>query len=66
MGNYHPTIKKLFGGEERAPQRKRERGLSMGVGKFVGGTLQLTARDLARVRGASTSSGARGKGRSKR
>ncbi|EJD53822.1 hypothetical protein AURDEDRAFT_110563 [Auricularia subglabra TFB-10046 SS5] len=62
VGNYHPTIKKLFGGDERAPQRKRERGLSLGVGKFVGGTLKLTPRDLAKVRGASGGGGRGGRG----
>lgn len=73
VGNYHPTIKKLFGEDGAAPQRKRERGLGMGIGKFVGGTLKLTARDLASVRGGRGAGGrgagggrGRGRGRGKR
>ncbi|KAH7103741.1 hypothetical protein BKA62DRAFT_749034 [Auriculariales sp. MPI-PUGE-AT-0066] len=64
VGNYHPMIKHLLkGDDEKKRDRKRERGLGMGVGKFVGGTLKLTSRDLAKVRSPSSSGGGKHKGK---
>ncbi|KAF4602158.1 hypothetical protein EYR40_005362 [Pleurotus pulmonarius] len=36
LGNYHPTLKKLYKGSASSTQhpRKRDRGLAMGIGKF--------------------------------
>ncbi|GJE84692.1 hypothetical protein PsYK624_007680 [Phanerochaete sordida] len=50
MGNYHPALKQLFDiDEEKKPQKKRERGLGMGVGKFSGGILKLSKDDIAKA-----------------
>lgn len=46
IGNYHPTIKKLFESSSAAPAKKRERGLKMGVGKFSGGRLKLSREEI--------------------
>ncbi|KAL0949736.1 hypothetical protein HGRIS_009776 [Hohenbuehelia grisea] len=47
LGNYHPSIKKLFDSSAPAAQpRKRERGLKMGVGKFSGGLREEVEGDL--------------------
>ncbi|KIY46658.1 hypothetical protein FISHEDRAFT_46934, partial [Fistulina hepatica ATCC 64428] len=46
LGNYHPTLKRLFDGEEIIKQRKRDRGLKMGVGKFNGGMLKLSRDEI--------------------
>lgn len=47
LGNYHPTLKKLFEPSEAVHGKKRERGLKMGVGKFRGGFLKLGKQDVA-------------------
>ncbi|KAI0069090.1 hypothetical protein BV25DRAFT_1925886 [Artomyces pyxidatus] len=63
MGNYHPAIKKLFEGEsEQASNRKREKGLRIGIGKFDGGILKLTRREINSVNEVSMMRG-RGRGR---
>ncbi|KAJ6539262.1 hypothetical protein B0H19DRAFT_1178082 [Mycena capillaripes] len=60
LGNYHPTIKKLFEstGTSNAPKKPRDRGLKMGVGKFSGGMLKLSREEISRVQ-----DGPRGRGR---
>ncbi|KAK7061649.1 hypothetical protein R3P38DRAFT_2830727 [Favolaschia claudopus] len=65
LGNYHPTIKKLFEstGTSNAPRRNRERGLKMGVGKFSGGMLKLSNEEITRAQGGATSTRGRGRGR---
>ncbi|KAG6857353.1 hypothetical protein H0H87_005656 [Tephrocybe sp. NHM501043] len=70
LGNYHPTLKKLFDDSDGPSNKKRERGLRMGVGKFRGGLLQLGREDVQKVmsaggtsRGRSESRGGRGRGR---
>ncbi|KAG6855115.1 hypothetical protein C0991_006044 [Blastosporella zonata] len=64
LGNYHPTLKKLFDDSDGPSSKKRERGLRMGVGKFRGGLLQLGREDLHRVEGAGRGGGSRGRGSS--
>lgn len=52
MGNYHPALKRLFENDvEKKPQKKRERGLNMGVGRFSGGILKLSKDDIAKATG---------------
>ncbi|KAF8138572.1 hypothetical protein EV363DRAFT_1153780 [Boletus edulis] len=51
LGNYHPTLKRIYGSNQSAP-KKRPRGLGMGVGKFVGGTLKLSREEIASVTGS--------------
>ncbi|KAG5716532.1 hypothetical protein E4T56_gene16329 [Termitomyces sp. T112] len=46
LGNYHPTLKKLFEDAEAPSIKKRERGLKMGVGKFRDGFLHLGQEDF--------------------
>ncbi|KZT24435.1 hypothetical protein NEOLEDRAFT_1094104 [Neolentinus lepideus HHB14362 ss-1] len=54
MGNYHPAIKKLFEPSEgQQTIRKRQRGLTMGVGKFKGGVLKLTKEEISSVQGSA-------------
>lgn len=69
MGNWHPTIKKLLADEDESSRaRKREKGLGMGVGKFEGGVLKLSRREIYSVNGpigGSSSRGRRGRGRGK-
>jgi hypothetical protein len=51
MGNYHPTIKKLFEDTSDRPSvRKREKGLGMGVGRFQRGMLRLSREEINSVR----------------
>ncbi|KZV65689.1 hypothetical protein PENSPDRAFT_586468 [Peniophora sp. CONT] len=69
MGNWHPTIKKLLADEDDPSRtRKREKGLGMGVGKFEGGMLKLSRREMFSVNGPTdrtSSRGGRGRGRGK-
>ncbi|KZO93260.1 hypothetical protein CALVIDRAFT_486216 [Calocera viscosa TUFC12733] len=54
LGNYHPTIKRLFAATPQSSgPRKRARGIGSGVGRFVGGTLKLSKDDIASVQGPS-------------
>jgi hypothetical protein len=58
VGNYHPTIKRLFEDpEEKKVSRKRSKGLGMGVGKFTGGVLKLSRREIDSVNGSLSSRG---------
>lgn len=70
MGNYHPALKQLFHEDEEPKWKpKRERGLAMGVGSFVGGVLRIGGRELAAVSRhdlASERSRGRGRGRGSR
>lgn len=53
LGNYHPTIKRLYDSNSSStPKKKRTRGLGMGIGKFVGGTLKLRRDEIASVTGS--------------
>ncbi|KAJ7507714.1 hypothetical protein B0H11DRAFT_1968289 [Mycena galericulata] len=65
LGNYHPTIKKLFEstGTSTPPKKNRERGLKMGVGKFSGGMLKLSRDEISRVQDGPRRGGGRGRGR---
>ncbi|KAF8842271.1 hypothetical protein BDN67DRAFT_995721 [Paxillus ammoniavirescens] len=64
LGNYHPTLKRLYDSSlSSAPRKKRDRGLKMGVGKFVGGTLKLSREEIATVAGPSRKLGGKGSGR---
>ncbi|KAA1466198.1 hypothetical protein DENSPDRAFT_830956 [Dentipellis sp. KUC8613] len=64
MGNYHPTIKKLFEESSEGPSaRKREKGLGMGVGKFSDGILKLSRKEINSVQGLPRDSSGRGRGR---
>lgn len=72
LGIYHQSIKGLIGkGAEGTDlvlgtrkkdhkARTRDKGLSMGVGKFAGGTLKLSKQDVARINQSSSSSKASG------
>jgi len=53
MGNYHPTLKKLFETSMTPASRSKNRGLKMGVGHFRGGVLQLSKQEIASVTGGS-------------
>ncbi|KAF8192509.1 hypothetical protein BJ912DRAFT_962209 [Pholiota molesta] len=67
LGNYHPTLKKVFEASASVPTtRKREKGLKMGVGKFSNGALRLSREDVNMAmgnHGSSSSRGSRGGGR---
>ncbi|ETW84379.1 hypothetical protein HETIRDRAFT_381876 [Heterobasidion irregulare TC 32-1] len=70
IGNYHPTIKKLFEDPSELSARKREKGLRMGVGKFSGGMLKLSREEVDSVnavgrssRGRPSNNSSRGRGR---
>jgi len=64
MGNYHPTLKKLFETSSTPVSRSKKRGLKMGVGKFRGGVLQLSKQEIASVTGGSQrSNGKKGRKR---
>jgi len=56
LGNYHPTIKKLFGPSAGPAKARRDRGLKMGVGKFSGGLLKLSRKDVSLAQGGEQSS----------
>jgi len=54
LGNYHPSLKKLFKPSSTSagshPQ-KRARGLRMGVGNFSRGVLKLTREEVNQIHG---------------
>ncbi|KAI0079683.1 hypothetical protein K474DRAFT_1658771 [Panus rudis PR-1116 ss-1] len=68
MGNYHPALKQLFDASASSKgNRKRERGLRMGVGSYSGGILKLGKSDIAAVKAGDPSRrGKPGKKNSKR
>jgi hypothetical protein len=51
LGNYHPTIKTLFKSSTGPGGAKRDRGLKMGIGKFSGGYLKLSQREVSLAQG---------------
>ncbi|CAA7259682.1 unnamed protein product [Cyclocybe aegerita] len=55
LGNYHPTLKKLFEASSSGPTRKREKGMKMGVGTFNKGSLRLRREDVNAVMGGGFS-----------
>lgn len=60
LGNYHPTLKKLFDTSSGSSDRQRRiRGLGMGVGKFSGGTLKLSKEEINSVTGRRVHGAAR-------
>jgi hypothetical protein len=60
LGNYHPTLKKLFDTSSGSSDRQRRvRGLGMGVGKFSGGTLKLSREEINSVTGRGVHGAAR-------
>ncbi|KAG2369890.1 hypothetical protein BDR07DRAFT_1266468 [Suillus spraguei] len=60
LGNYHPTLKKLFDASSGSSDRQRRvRGLGMGVGKFSGGTLKLSKEEINSVTGRGVHGAAR-------
>ncbi|KAH9894238.1 hypothetical protein C8Q73DRAFT_790800 [Cubamyces lactineus] len=69
LGNYHPTLKALYDAEAaglaKPKNRKREKGLKMGVGSFKDGILRLNKRDVSAVvgRGGTSRGRSRGRGR---
>ncbi|TFK55779.1 hypothetical protein OE88DRAFT_1652250 [Heliocybe sulcata] len=66
LGNYHPTIKKLFEPSDgQRSIRKREKGLTMGIGKFKSGVLKLSKEEISSIQGSSPPSRGmhRGRGR---
>lgn len=64
LGNYHPTLKKVYeaSGSISAP-RKREKGLKMGVGRFSNGSLRLGQDDVNMALGNRRDLSSRGRGR---
>ncbi|KAF9569022.1 hypothetical protein CPC08DRAFT_757219 [Agrocybe pediades] len=63
LGNYHPTLKKVFeaSGAGQAT-RKRQKGLKMGIGKFTNGSLRLGREDIDAVVGGGARRGFSNKG----
>jgi len=57
LGNYHPTLKKLFEASGASTSRSKSRGLNMGVGKFRGGVLRLSKQEITTVMGRSQNPG---------
>ena len=54
LGNYHQSIKHIFKDESKSQNgnKKRDRGLKLGVGKFSNGVLKLSKKDVEAVRGS--------------
>ncbi|TFY52114.1 hypothetical protein EVJ58_g10190 [Rhodofomes roseus] len=57
LGNYHPALKKLYEASAQGPNRKREKGLRMGVGSFKGGVLKLSKDEINSVVGGGSRGG---------
>jgi len=51
LGHYHPILKKVFEASSTPTPRKREKGLKMGVGKFINGSLHLSRDDIRKATG---------------
>ncbi|KLO16335.1 hypothetical protein SCHPADRAFT_217011 [Schizopora paradoxa] len=68
LGNYHSSIKHLFGAQSKGQpdRRKRDKGLKMGVGRFAGGVLKLSKKDFSSEAGHSRSKARKGNGKGKR
>ncbi|KAH7922458.1 hypothetical protein BV22DRAFT_1094587 [Leucogyrophana mollusca] len=55
LGNYHPSLKRVYDSTKSdAARKKRDRGLGMGVGRFSGGTLKLSREEISAVTGHSS------------
>jgi len=52
LGHYHPILKKVFEASSTPTPRKREKGLKMGVGKFINGSLHLSRNDIGKATGS--------------
>ncbi|KAF9780241.1 hypothetical protein BJ322DRAFT_1205904 [Thelephora terrestris] len=63
LGNYHPTLKRIFEDDSESRPSRRDRGLKMGVGKYKDGVLKLNRNEIRSVTGRSSSSRIKGKGR---
>lgn len=50
MGNYHPALKQVYE-TPKSTNRKRQRGLKLGVGSFGGGVLKLSQKEAASAQG---------------
>ncbi|GBE79326.1 predicted protein [Sparassis crispa] len=55
LGNYHPTLKRLYddSSDSKPRSKKREKGLGMGIGSFRGGILRLRKQDISSIQGSS-------------
>jgi len=62
LGNYHPTLKRLFDADSETKPKKRVRGLQMGIGSFKGGTLRLSREEISSVQGHRGGASSRGRG----
>lgn len=77
LGTWHPSLKQAYSNQATATEmglkkenRKRQRGLGMGIGKFQGGMLKLSSQEISKVNGKSrtgsgSSRGGKGKGKHK-
>ncbi|KAJ9478710.1 hypothetical protein PHBOTO_002206 [Pseudozyma hubeiensis] len=77
LGTWHPSLKQAYSNQATATEmglkkenRKRQRGLGMGIGKFQGGMLKLSSQEISKVNGKSrsgsgSSRGGKGKGKRK-
>ncbi|KAI0676828.1 hypothetical protein C8Q78DRAFT_961219 [Trametes maxima] len=67
LGNYHPTLKAMYDAEaaelSKPKNRKREKGLRMGVGSFKDGILRLGKSEVSAVESMSGFGRGRGRGR---
>lgn len=68
LGNYHPTLKRIFEDEADPRPSRRDRGLKMGVGRYKDGVLKLSRSEIQSVAGRPSSSHVkeRGKGPSRK
>ncbi|KAH9947267.1 hypothetical protein B0H21DRAFT_778619 [Amylocystis lapponica] len=64
LGNYHPTLKRLYDSSSSSHSRgrKRERGMKMGVGSFRGGILKLSREEISSAEGGGSRGARRGRG----
>jgi hypothetical protein len=70
LGTWHPSLKQAYANQATATEmglkketRKRQRGIGVGIGKFQGGMLKLSAQDISKVNGKPSSSSRAKKGR---
>lgn len=68
LGTWHPSLKQAYANQATATEmglkketRKRQRGIGVGIGKFQGGMLKLSAQDISKVNGKPSSSSSRAK-----
>ncbi|PWZ01602.1 hypothetical protein BCV70DRAFT_199033 [Testicularia cyperi] len=72
LGTWHPSMKHSYSNQATVTERgnkketgKRQRGMAVGIGKFQGGMLKLSAQEISSINGKPKKASGGGKGNKK-